>query len=107
MEETEPMGVTQADRQGASTGGGAFVLGFTAPGAGERARVGGKGANLSVLESASFPVPPGFTVTTDAFAAFLEETGLRAAILDAIETLDYSDAQRLEEQTSALRELIE
>lgn len=40
------------------------------------ALAGGKGANLGDLLSAGFPVPNGFVVTTEAYRAFVRETGL-------------------------------
>lgn len=41
---------------------------------------GGKGANLGELVRQGFPVPPGFVVTTDAYAALLAESGLGARL---------------------------
>jgi len=41
---------------------------------------GGKGSVLAKLISRKFPVPPGFVITTQAFTAFLEETGLEAEL---------------------------
>ncbi len=57
-----------------------LVLSFADPGADPHvgpagaalARVGGKGANLAWMARAGLPVPPGFCVTTAAYAAFLE-----------------------------------
>lgn len=40
------------------------------------ALAGGKGANLGDLLGAGFPVPNGFVVTTQAYRAFVRETGL-------------------------------
>ena len=44
------------------------------------ARAGGKALNLGVLERAGFPVPPGFCVTTEAYAQATADPGVRAAI---------------------------
>ena len=41
---------------------------------------GGKGSELAMLIARKFPVPSGFVITTKAFAAFLEETGVEAEI---------------------------
>ena len=46
----------------------------------DSAFTGGKASELAKLISRKFPVPPGFVITTQAFAAFLEETGLEAEI---------------------------
>jgi len=42
---------------------------------GVRALLGGKGANLAEMTRIGVPVPPGFTVTTEACIAYLEEGG--------------------------------
>jgi len=52
-------------------------------GAGDLERAGGKGANLGELIRAGLPVPGGFVVTTDAYAAAAEEVGLAAFVADA------------------------
>ena len=38
--------------------------------------VGGKGANLGEMMQAGFPVPDGFIVSTEAYAAVVEDAGL-------------------------------
>lgn len=48
-----------------------LALPFAAIGPGRIADVGGKGANLAWMARAGLPVPPGFCVTTAAFARFL------------------------------------
>lgn len=48
------------------------TIGLTEEGATEHALVGGKGANLGRLAAAGFEVPPGFVVTTDAYAQVLQ-----------------------------------
>ena len=42
----------------------------------DRSLVGGKGASLARLAGAGFNVPPGFTLTTEAYRQFFEATGL-------------------------------
>src|SRR5215210_3456229 len=37
--------------------------------------LGGKGANLAEMTNMGLPVPPGFTITTEACLAFLREGG--------------------------------
>ena len=44
-----------------------FIVRFTDDGATDVATTGGKGANLGLLTAARFRVPPGFTVTTNAY----------------------------------------
>jgi len=48
--------------------------------------LGGKGANLCEMTRIGLPVPPGFTVTTDACLAYLAEGKLPAGLLDEVHT---------------------
>ncbi len=48
-----------------------WVLGFDEGQGGDRDLLGGKGANLAEMTRLGLPVPPGFTVTTEACRAFL------------------------------------
>lgn len=84
----------------------AGIIRFADPGAQERALVGGKAASLGRLVEAGFPVPPGFTVSTELYAAFLAENGLDEEIAARVPQLDYADAERLERQTAEIRALI-
>lgn len=70
---------TSGTRSPSGTGHGspAPLLGSLADfGATDVALAGGKGANLGELVGARFPVPAGFVITTAAYTAMLEETGL-------------------------------
>ena len=53
--------------------------------------LGGKGANLAEMTRLGLPVPPGFTITTDACRAYLatgaEPAGLEAEIVDHLRAL--------------------
>ncbi|MGE3600078.1 MAG: PEP/pyruvate-binding domain-containing protein [Dehalococcoidia bacterium] len=69
--------------------------------------VGGKGANLGVLTSAGLPVPPGFTVATDAYRRFIECNGLGARISETVADLAHDDVDAIERATAALRVAIE
>ncbi len=66
-----------------------FVLPFTAPEA-TLETVGGKGANLARLTQSGFAVPPGFLVTTAAYARLVEANGLAGPIGDALAALGSS-----------------
>jgi pyruvate,water dikinase len=46
--------------------------------------VGGKALGLAEMTTAGLPVAPGFTVCTAAYRAYLEKSGLRAAIEEAL-----------------------
>ncbi len=65
--------------------------------------VGGKGASLGRLVKAGLPVPSGFVITTDAYAAFLRANDLEPEIESILATLDYSDLDVLEKETARIR----
>ena len=64
-------------------------------------KVGGKGANLSRMSRASFPVPPGFLITTDAYHAFVESNHLQEQIIG----LASHPTQASETRSVAIRQL--
>jgi pyruvate,orthophosphate dikinase len=49
-----------------------YVFDFSEGDASQRELLGGKGANLAEMTNLGLPVPPGFTITTDACRVFLE-----------------------------------
>ena len=59
------------------------------------ARVGGKGASLTRLVNAGFPVPSGFHVTTDAYRHFVAKNGLQSQIEEALLNLNHLSLYRL------------
>ncbi len=79
-----------------------FVLPFSALHRDMLALVGGKAANLGELTNAKLPVPPGFCVTTTAYA--LVAAGLQS-VLDAHAQAG-GDAQRLTDMAQAARNCI-
>lgn len=50
-----------------------FVYRFTEGNKDQKDLLGGKGANLAEMSNLGLPVPPGFTITTDACRAYLKE----------------------------------
>jgi rifampicin phosphotransferase len=84
----------------------ADIAWFTDADATDKSLVGGKGANLGLLAQAAFPVPPGFCVTTAAYASFLERARLRDWLNELAGALDYEDPDALEMATAAMREII-
>ena len=58
------------------------------------ALAGGKGANLGELIQGGFPVPDGFVVSTEAYAAVVEGGGLAAVIADGLTADDGGAAIR-------------
>ncbi|MHB1505848.1 MAG: PEP/pyruvate-binding domain-containing protein, partial [Sulfobacillus sp.] len=69
-----------------------WISTFAEGSADQRQRLGGKGAGLAEMVRAGLPVPPGFTITTDACRAFLRHqdlpVGLEAEIADALSGLE-------------------
>ena len=61
--------------------------------------LGGKGANLAEMTRMGLPVPPGFTVTTDACREYLLTGGVPAGLLEEVE-----DHLRLVEAEGAVAE---
>ncbi len=64
---------------------------------------GGKGANLAHLVLASFPVPEGFILTTQAYQAFVAANQLGQPIQAALDTCQMEDVQSLEACSAAIR----
>ncbi|HEX5771638.1 MAG TPA: pyruvate, phosphate dikinase, partial [Nocardioidaceae bacterium] len=50
-----------------------YVYGFSEGSKDQKDLLGGKGANLSEMTNLGLPVPPGFTITTEACRAYLEK----------------------------------
>ncbi|WP_055564624.1 pyruvate, phosphate dikinase [Streptomyces atriruber] len=77
----------------------AFVYEFTEGNRDMADLLGGKGANLAEMTRIGLPVPPGFTVTTEACRAFMttgtEPTGLTEEILRHLEALEESLERQL------------
>ncbi len=64
--------------------------------------VGGKGASLARLAAAGLPVPPGFHLTTEAYAHFVEANALQTAITQAAETAAPDDPASLERASATI-----
>src|SRR5438874_4651635 len=79
-----------------------FVLPFSALNRDMLALVGGKAANLGELTGAQLPVPPGFCVTTAAYAQVAEESDLQS-VLDTYAVREGGDAERLANMAQAAR----
>lgn len=75
---------------------GPLALPFTEVGREDRNRVGGKVASLGELLRAGCQVPPGFALTSTAFARFVEANGLDSLVDRALRGLDGSDLDAIE-----------
>lgn len=77
---------------------------FKDEGATDISIVGGKGANLGRLTAAGFTVPPGFVVNTTGYNKHMEK--IQSSVNAILETVDYNDAEQLEEKAAEIRKLI-
>ena len=80
------------------------VVVFSDEAGGQHAQVGGKAVNLGRLMRGGFPVPAGFTVSTAAYGDFMAT--IDAQVMALLADVDYAHAERLEQQTAAVRALI-
>ncbi len=69
--------------------------------------VGGKAGKLGELVRQGLPVPPGFVVTTEAYARFVGATGLSGVISRALSTLDEARPASFEEASQKIRSAFE
>jgi len=67
--------------------------------------VGGKAASLGELTGAGLPVPSAFVVTAGTYRSFIEETGIEAALFEAVD-VDSDDSGALAEAAERAQELI-
>src|SRR4051812_29083828 len=61
-----------------------FVYDFTEGNKDLKDLLGGKGANLAEMTNLGLPVPPGFTITTEACREYLESGAEPAALCDEV-----------------------
>ncbi|MDP9296526.1 MAG: pyruvate, phosphate dikinase [Actinomycetota bacterium] len=62
-----------------------YVYGFSEGNKDMKDLLGGKGANLAEMTNMSLPVPPGFTVTTEACLAYLDEGDFPPGLTEEVE----------------------
>jgi pyruvate, orthophosphate dikinase len=63
-----------------------YVYDFTEGDKDQKELLGGKGANLAEMTNLGLPVPPGFTISTEACRAYLEAGDLPDGLADEIDT---------------------
>ena len=83
--------------------GSVFILPFERIGSEDCPLVGGKCASLGEMTRAGVAVPPGFAVTTDAYRAMLDESGLRDEIEAQLARLDFDDVAAQERAAQAIQ----
>ncbi|MBI4233672.1 MAG: phosphoenolpyruvate synthase [Chloroflexi bacterium] len=70
------------------------------------ALVGGKGASLGEMARSGIPVPPGFTITSEAYYSFLHDNKLGERIQAFLQNLDSNDTQALDEVSKRIKRAI-
>jgi pyruvate,water dikinase len=81
---------------------GGWTTTFTDPACSDPSVSGGKGANLARMTAAGLPVPAGFCVTTEAYAEFVRQAGLRDRIAETVAAAT-GTAGEVEAATAGLR----
>ena len=72
-------------------------------GAAALALAGGKGAALTRMATAGFPVPPGFVLTIEAYKQAIEENGLGQVIAEAAASVSEADPDSWERAASTIQ----
>lgn len=83
-----------------------YILPFETAQDADHPRMGGKCASLARMIAMGVPVPRGFAVATDAYAAHLAANGLDAAIREELSHLDPQNVTDEEERSKAIRRLV-
>lgn len=83
-----------------------YILPFETAQDADHPRMGGKCASLARMIAMGVPVPRGFAVATDAYAAHLAAGGLDAAIRAQLSHLDTHNVTDEEARSQAIRQLV-
>lgn len=86
--------------------GSLYIVPFAAATEADYPRMGGKCASLARMIALGAPVPGGFAVATDAYAAHLATTGLRDSILAELDGLNTADVDDAEARSGRIRALV-
>jgi pyruvate,water dikinase len=84
-----------------------FIRFFDEPGPAPLELLGGKCASLVALTNAGMPVPPGFAVTTDAYTAFIETSGVADDIHRLLAEIDPDDVASVDAVSARIRDEIQ
>lgn len=79
-----------------------YTLSFTDPDSRDTKRVGGKALGLSQMTGDGIPVSPGFTLTTDAYKAYLDTTGLGGRLNEALAAVNRDKIDALEQMEKSI-----
>ncbi len=85
----------------------AFIVDLADVSDSDRPQVGGKASKLGELVRQGLPIPPGFVVTTEAYQAFVDATGLKTEIPAALASIDPSHGETVETASKRIRAAFE
>lgn len=83
-----------------------YIVWFESYWAGLKNEVGGKGASLGEMTGAGLPVPPGFCVSTKAYAASRDACDLDGEIAHFLHDLNIQDTDMVSDRCSSIRDVI-
>lgn len=83
-----------------------YILWFEKGGKEALGLIGGKNASLGELIKADIPVPPGFSVSTEAYNEFLSGGGMKEKINEILSRINLQDVAALEEASKTIREFM-
>ena len=83
-----------------------YVVWFESYWGGLKNEVGGKGASLGEMTGAGLPVPPGFSISTRAYAATRDASDLDAELAHQLRHLDITDTKMVSERCEKIRTYI-
>ena len=83
-----------------------YILWFDKAGKEAISLVGGKNASLGELIKADIPVPPGFSVTTEAYLEFLTGWGIKEVMESILAGIDLQDVASVEAASQSIRKLM-
>ncbi len=83
-----------------------YILSFEDADKNALPQVGGKNASLGEMIKAGIRVPPGFSVTTDAYLNFIVETGIKDRIFNTLSGLNPDDVEILNNVSDQVQEMI-
>ncbi len=67
---------------------------------------GGKGASLAEMYNHKFPIPPGFMISAQSYAYFIEKAGLKPRIEEVLKGVDKEDTKALEVASKKIKQMI-
>jgi len=83
-----------------------YIVWFEEVGKNDVGLVGGKGANLGEMTTASLPIPYGFVITSHAYFRFIAEAKLENKIKDILSIVNFDNGSELNQASEHIQKLI-